>query len=104
MTHITSRNQLLTWLADNAPNKQVQRALDRGTVIVWGLFKGGWVVEVRYHERSDVIGIRRTGVEGRLVCGLLNRVPVEDYIGGDTPLSCGDTPLQGLSEPPDKPR
>ena len=88
--HIISRTQLLTWLADHPPNRVVQRAIDRGKVTVHGLFKGGWVVEAEYLGQSYVIGIKPVGVEGRLICGLLKRVPVNDYVGGDSPLSKGD--------------
>ena len=90
MHHITSRTQLLTWLAENAPNKVVQQAIDRGHITVHGLFKGGWVVEAKYNEQSYVIGIRPVGIDSRLVCGLLKGVPVDDYVGGDSPLSKGD--------------
>jgi hypothetical protein len=90
MTHITSRNQLLTWLAQNAPNKTVGRAIDRGQVIVHGLFEGGWVVSTVYLGRTHILGIRPMGVERRLVCGLLSRVPIEEYIGGETLLTKGD--------------
>ena len=87
--HIISRTQLLTWLADHPPNRVVQRAIDRGHVTVHGLYKGGWVVEAEYLGQSYVIGIKPVGVEGRLICGLLKRVP-DDYVGGDSPLSKGD--------------
>jgi len=90
MHHITSRTQLLTWLADHPPNKVVQRAIDRGKITVHGLFAGGWVVETEYHGQSYIIGIRPVGVDGRLICGLLSGVPVDDYVGGDSPLSKGD--------------
>ena len=92
MTHITSRTQLLTWLAEHPPNKMVQRAIDRGTVTIWGLFKGGWVVSADYRGKNYVVGIKPVGVERRLICGLLSRVPIEDYVGGDTPLTRGDRP------------
>ena len=88
--HIISRTQLLTWLADHPPNRVVQRAIDRGKVTVHGLFKGGWVVEAEYLRQSYVVGIKPVGVEGRLICGLLKQVPVDDYVGGDSPLSKGD--------------
>lgn len=88
--HIISRNWLLTWLSDNAPDKAVQKALDRGRVTVHGLFKGGWVVEAVYNGQSYVVGIKPVGVEGRLVSGLLSHVPTETYVGGDTPLTRGD--------------
>lgn len=89
MHHIISRTQLLTWLAEHAPNKVVQRAIDRGRVTVHGLFKGGWVVETEYQGTSYVIGIRPRPLGGGLICGLLTRVP-DGYIGGDSPLSKGD--------------
>lgn len=88
--HIVSRTQLLTWLAENAPNKVVQQAIDRGKVTVHGLFKGGWVVEAEYLGQSYVVGIKPVGIGDRLVCGLLKRVPVDDYLGGNSPLSKGD--------------
>jgi len=88
--HIISRTQLLTWLAENAPNRVVQRAIDRGHVTVHGLFKGGWVVEAEYLGQSYVVGIKPVGIDGRLICGLLKGVPVGDYVGGDSPLSKGD--------------
>ena len=88
--HIISRTQLLTWLAENAPNRVVQQAIDRGRVTVHGLYKGGWVVEAEYLGQSYVVGIKPVGIEGRLICGLLKGVPVDDYVGGDSPLSKGD--------------
>ena len=88
--HIISRTQLLTWLADHPPNRVVQRAIDRGKVTVHGLFKGGWVVEAEYLGQSYVVGIKPVEVSGRLICGLLKRVPVDGYVGGDSPLSKGD--------------
>ena len=90
MHHIISRTQLLTWLAENAPFRAVQQAIDRGKVTVHGLYKGGWVVEAEYLGQSDVIGIKPNGVDGRLICGLLKGVPKGDYIGGSTPINMGD--------------
>jgi hypothetical protein len=101
--HITSRTQLITWAADHAPNRVVQQAIDRGEVTVWGLFKGGWVIEAVHNDKSYVIGIRPVGIEGRLVCGLLSRVPMDDYVGGDSPLTRGDK-LQHTRQPPNKTR
>ena len=90
MTHITSRTQLINWAADHAPHKAAQRAIDRGQVTVHGLFKGGWAISAEYGGQTYVVGIRPVGIDGRLVCGLLSRVPVEEYIGGETPLARGD--------------
>ena len=90
MHHITSREQLIKWLVDHPPNRVVQRALERGKVTLHGLFKGGWVVEAEYHGQSYVVGIKPIGVERRLICGLLKTVPVDDYVGGDTPINKGD--------------
>ena len=90
MYHITSREQLLKWLVEHAPNKVVQRALERGKVTLPGLFRGGWVVEAVYHGQSYVVGIRPVGVECRLICGLLKAVPTNDYVGGDSPVNKGD--------------
>lgn len=90
MTHIISRTQLLTWLADHPPNRVVQQAIDRGRITVHGLFKGGWVVEAEYLGQSYVVGIKPVGISGRLICGLLKGVPVDDYVGGISPLSKGD--------------
>lgn len=90
MHHLTSRHQLISWLADNPPNKAVQRAIDRGVVIHHGLFKGGWVVSATYMGHTWVVGIRRVGMPPRLVCGLLRAVPDGDYIGGDGVLAGGD--------------
>lgn len=88
--HIQSRHQLLEWVANHAPTKAVQIALDRGRVKVHGLYRGGWVISAAYHGYEYIIGIKPTGPQGRLVCGLLSRVPSEDYMGGSTPLSRGD--------------
>lgn len=90
MFHITSRSQLLNWLSEHAPNKVVQRAIDRGHITVHGLFKGGWVVEAKYHGQNYVVGIKPIGVNRRLVCGLLKQVPTEDYVGGESELAKGD--------------
>ena len=92
MTHIISRNQLLTWLSDNAPDGITKRALDMGKVTVWGLFKGGWVVEAQRNGKSYVMGVKPCGIDGHLVCGRLSKVPFEDYVGGDSPLAKGDRP------------
>jgi len=89
--HITSRTQLLSWLANNAPNKLVQRAVDRGKTTVHGLFKGGWVVSTEYKGCKYIVGIRPIGIKGRMVCGLLTRVPWEYYVGGETPINKGDS-------------
>lgn len=90
MHHIISRHQLLEWVANNAPNKIVRLAIDRGKVTIHGLFVGGWVVEAKYLGQSYVVGIKPVGIGDRLICGLLKRVPVGDYVGGDTPINVGD--------------
>jgi len=88
--HITSRTQLLSWLSEHAPNKLVQRAIDRGRTTVHGLFKGGWVISTEYKGCKYIVGIRPIGIKGRMVCGLLTRVPWEYYVGGETPINKGD--------------
>jgi hypothetical protein len=90
VTHIQSRHQLLQYISDHAPTKAAQIAVDRGQVIVHGLYYGGWVISAEYRGQTYVIGVKPVGVQGRLVCGLLNRVPVDDYVGGETPLAKGD--------------
>ena len=91
---LRSRQDLLSWLGNNAPNSIVDTAIIRGECIVWGLFEGGWVVEVRYHNKSHVIGIKPEGIEGTLICGMMSRIPFKDYIGGDSPLTRGDYPSE----------
>jgi hypothetical protein len=90
VTHIQSRHQLLQYVSDHAPTKAAQTAIDRGRVIVHGLYRGGWVISAEYRGQTHVIGVKPVGIQGRLVCGLLNRVPVDDYVGGDSPLVKGD--------------
>jgi len=64
-----------------------------GIVIVWGLFEGGFVVEVSYNKKTYYIGIRAsTQRPGEYFTGLLSRVPFKGYVGGDTPLTAGDGP------------
>jgi|GEM_PF-6901272 len=108
MHHIQSRHQLLQYVSDHAPTKAAQIAVDRGQVIVHGLYRGGWVISAEYRGQTYVIGVKPIGVQGRLVCGLLNRVPVDDYVGGETPLAKGDQPTTertqaGPSEPSPRP-
>ena len=105
--HLTSRHQLIDWLAEHAPNRAVQRALDRGETTHHGLYKGGWVVSTEYGGQTWVVGIRHVGIPPRLVCGLLSGVP-DEYVGGEGVLACGDshpgptqqfdTPRQGEQE------
>ncbi len=90
MIHLTSRQDLITWLAEHAPNRAVQRALDRGTTIHHGLYEGGWVVSTRYGGQTWVVGIRPVGMPPRLVCGLLSGVPESEYVGGSGVLAMGD--------------
>lgn len=85
-----NRTDLIHWLSDHAPHKRVQRALEHGEAIVWGLFKGGFVVEAKYKGKSYVIGIKPVGIDGHLICGMLSAVPFGSYVGGDTPLKQGD--------------
>lgn len=92
--HLTSRHDLITWLADNPLNRAVQRALDRGTTTHHGLFKGGWVVSTEYGGQTWVVGIRYVGMPPRLVCGLLSGVPVGEYVGGDGVLNRGDQEVE----------
>lgn len=93
MTHFLDRTDFLAWLAIHAPNNTVKRALDMGTVTVWGLFKGGFVVEVSFNKRVYYIGVRAsTHKPGEYFTGLLSRVPFKSYVGGDTPLTRGDRP------------
>jgi hypothetical protein len=103
MMHLTSRHDLIAWVAEHAPNRAVQRAIDRGKTIHHGLFKGGWVVSTKYGGQTWVVGIRPVGVPPRLTCGLLAGVPWKEYVGGDTPLSAGDlqNPTQPTQEPID---
>jgi len=90
MIHIQSRHQLLQYVSDHAPTRASQIAVDRGRVLVNGLYRGGWVISATYRGQTHVIGIKPTGVRGELVCGLLTCVPESDYIGGETPLARGD--------------
>lgn len=93
MTHFLDRTDFLAWLAIHAPDNTVKRALDMGTVTVWGLFKGGFVVEVSFNKRVYYIGVRAsTHKPGEYFTGLLSRVPFKSYVGGDTPLTRGDRP------------
>jgi len=90
MTHLTSRHQLVAYVADHAPNRAIQRAIDRGRVTHHGLFKGGWVVSALYHGHTWVVGVRQMGMPPKLICGLLSGVPWDDYVGGDGILAGGD--------------
>jgi len=90
MHHIQSRHQLLQYVSDHAPTKASQIAIDRGQVLIHGLYRGGWVVSATYQGQIHVIGVKPIGVQGELVCGLLTRVPESDYIGGETLLARGD--------------
>lgn len=53
MIHFRTRNDLLEWLDDNAPYRQIRRAVAEGEVELYGYFKGsafmpeGWVVRVK---------------------------------------------------------
>lgn len=93
MTHFRNRNDLLNWLSEHAPDKIVRRALDRGTTTIWGLFKGGFIVEVKYLSRQYIIGIKASQTLGEYCCGLLKRIPFENYKGGSTLLTAGDYPV-----------
>ena len=88
--HLTSRHDLIDWLAEHAPNRAIQRAIDRGTTIHHGLFKGGWVVSAIYGGQTWVVGVRPVGIPPRLTSGLLKQVPTKGYIGGTTPINKGD--------------
>lgn len=96
MTHFRNRNDLLNWLSEHAPDKIVRRALDRGTTTIWGLFKGGFIVEIKYLNRQYVIGIKASQHIGDYCCGLLKRIPFEHYEGGPTPLTNGDYSVLAL--------
>lgn len=96
MTHFRNKNDLLNWLSEHAPNKIVRRALDRGTTTVWGLFKGGFVIEIKHLRKSYVVGIKPSKILGKHCCGLLRQVPFKDYEGGSTPLTMGDCPVLAL--------
>ena len=90
MTHLTSRHDLIQWLAEHAPNKAVQRAINHGRTTHHGLFKGGWVVSAEYRGQTYVVGVKPVGIPPRLICGLLSGVPTEDYVGGSGVLAKGD--------------
>lgn len=90
MTHLTNRHQLVAYVADHAPNRVVQMAIDRGRVTHHGLFKGGWVISATYHGQVWVVGVRCMGMPPKLVCGLLRAVPWGEYVGGETVLAEGD--------------
>ena len=90
MTHLTSRYDLINWVAEHAPNSAVRRAIDRGRVTHHGLFQGGWVISAQYGGQTWVVGIRPVGIPPRLVCGLLSGVPTAEYVGGGGVLAKGD--------------
>jgi len=90
MIHLTSRYDLINWVAEHAPNSAVRRAIERGRVTHHGLFQGGWVISAQYGSQTWVVGIRPVGIPPRLVCGLLSGVPTAEYVGGETPLAKGD--------------
>ncbi len=94
MIHLTSRHQLIQWVSDNAPNRTVQRAVDRGKVVNHGLFVGGWVVSAEYGGQTWIVGIKPTGFPPRLISGLLKAVPVDEYVGGDGVLAGGDKEVE----------
>ena len=67
----SSRQSLIQWLHDHAPTPSLQRALDRAGVTVWGLFEGGFVVEVG----KFVLGVRPNREKmGEWVCGFLSGI------------------------------
>jgi len=89
-----SRQSLIQWLHDHAPTPSTRHALDRAEVTVWGLFEGGFVVQVG----KFFLGIRPHREKmGEWVCGFLSRIPWESYIGGDTPLTGGDHPAEATT-------
>ena len=92
MTHFQNRTEFLSWLADNVKDPRVQRALDKGETTIWGLFKGGYVVETQLKGKSYLIGIKPINLGQQLICGLIKSIPFQDYIGGDTDLKAGDYP------------
>jgi len=53
MQHFRTRNDLLEWLEERAPYRQIRRAIVEGRVELYGYFEdsafmpGGWVVYVR---------------------------------------------------------
>lgn len=96
MQHIQSRHQLIDWVATHCHDPGVVRAINHGHTILWGLFKGGYVVETEYGVATRYVGIHPYGVKQDFVCGLLFRIPWEHYIGGEDPISAGDFPKQAL--------
>lgn len=92
--HIQSRQQLIDWLARNAPDKQIRNLINHGLVTHLGLFYGGFIVSVNPINSTDniIVGIRIKEPLGTFHAGRLCCVPWADYIGGETPLTAGDNP------------
>jgi hypothetical protein len=90
----SSRQDLIEWVRDHAPTPSLRHALDRAEVTVWGLFEGGFIVEVG----KFILGIRPHREKmGEWVCGFLTSIPWKSYMGGDTPLTGGDHPAEAAT-------
>lgn len=92
MQHIQNRDQLISTIRNSIKDAAVRNALQHGHIIVWGKFKGGYVISADYLGVGTTIGMRIMGMPPRIVCGRLTDIPYESYVGGETDLEKGDFP------------
>jgi hypothetical protein len=96
MVRIRTRDQLLNWLEDDAARlnrRSVVRAFAEGAVEVLGGFNTDppcWIIKMRGINKVWKIAVfARTNGYG---WKLLDRVPWEKWVGGNSPLYRGDFP------------
>ena len=100
MIHIKTRSQLINHVASTTKDSGIRDALNHEHVMLWGRFKGGWVLETwgRLPMAHIFIGIKPDGICGqRLISGRLSAIPWADYIGGDHGIDQGDHPHTALA-------
>lgn len=98
--HIRNRNELISWLENNAPFRAIARAIQEGQVENLGAFEAvsirGWVIKVT-SKFNKIWYIKITPLPKLNFYGtvLINAVPWEFWIGEtyqDNKLYCGDNP------------
>jgi len=103
MTHVSTRAELYRHVAQTTGDVVIRDNINHGRTVLWGRFKGGWVLETwpmgcsLHLSLRVVVGIKITGAVGQhLISGRLSDVPWADYIGGEAELDKGDFPEVAL--------
>lgn len=99
MVHFRTKNDLLEWLEEHAPYRQIRRAVVEGEVELYGFFEysafmpEGWVVHVKSRFGKEwFVSVYLNPHTHEYRTMVLHAVVWDYYKGGNSELFAGDHP------------